>query len=80
MTSHHGGLQTHYDGISKRLMSMMETVSATIRHAGETGHSNELILTRFLQSFLPQKYSVSTGKVVAAKPRCFIRAPHLDCC
>ena len=58
-------MQRHYAGLSKRMVSEIETISEQMSHQGEKGRGNEAILVEFLRRLLPTRYTVSTGKVVA---------------
>lgn len=59
-------MNTHYAGLTSRMLSEITTISARMTHAGEKGRNNEQVLGAFLNDTLPRRYSVSTGKVVAA--------------
>ena len=59
-------MKKHYAGLSTRMLSEIDTISASISHVGEKGRNNEHVLSAFLNASLPKRYSVSTGKVVAA--------------
>jgi hypothetical protein len=48
------------------MRSEMHTVSAQMSHPGERGRNNEQVLATFLESHLPHRYTVSTGKVMSA--------------
>lgn len=56
----------YYKGLTERMLSEIRTVSGEINHAGEKGRNNEAVIRRFLSRHLPEKYTVSTGKVVSA--------------
>ena len=58
-------MQRHYAGITTRMLSEIESISSQMSHSGEKGRNNELVLAEFLKLHLPQRYSVSTGKIVA---------------
>jgi hypothetical protein len=58
-------MKRHYAGLTKQMLSEMETISDQMSHAGEKGRNNENILTVFLRRRLPKRYTVSTGKVIA---------------
>ncbi len=58
-------MQRHYDGLTKRMLGELESISSEMSHQGEKGRNNEAILTDFLKRLLPHRYAVSTGKVVA---------------
>jgi len=47
------------------MLSEIETISEEMSHAGEKGRNNEAILVEFLRRRLPNRCTVSTGKVVA---------------
>jgi hypothetical protein len=59
-------VKRHYEGISERMLSELRTISEEMSHAGEKGRNNEAILRNFLSRHLPTRFTVSTGKVVAA--------------
>ncbi len=54
----------HYDGLTARMLSEIETISERMSHQGEKGRNNEKILGEFLRCHLPTRYTVSTGKVI----------------
>lgn len=54
----------HYDGITDRMMSEIDSISERMSHQGEKGRNNEAILSEFLKHHLPTRYTVSTGKIV----------------
>ena len=56
----------YYKGLTDRMLSEIDSVSKEIEHAGEQGRNNEAVIRQFLSNHLPQKYTVSTGKVVSA--------------
>jgi hypothetical protein len=58
-------MQRHYAGITKRMLSEIESISDQMSHPGERGRNNEHVLAKFLRDHLPQRHSVSTGKAVA---------------
>ena len=47
------------------MLSELASISDQMSHSGEKGRNNELVLAEFLKLHLPQRYTVSTGKVVA---------------
>jgi hypothetical protein len=59
-------MKKHYQGITERMLSELESISNAMSHPGEKGKNNELVLLEFLRRHLPQRLSVSTGKVIAA--------------
>jgi hypothetical protein len=59
-------MHQYYNGLTDRMLSEIRTVSEEIEHAGEKGRNNEAVIRRFLSKHLPEKYTVSTGKVVSA--------------
>jgi len=59
-------MNTHYAGLTSRMLSEINTISDRMTHPGEKGRNNEHVLGAFLNETLPRRYSVSTGKVVAA--------------
>lgn len=59
-------MHQRYKGLTDRMLSEIRTVSEEVEHAGEKGRNNEAVIRRFLSKHLPEKYTVSTGKVVAA--------------
>lgn len=58
-------MKRYYTGITTRMLSEIETISDQMSHSGEKGRNNERVLAEFLRRHLPQRYTVSTGKVVA---------------
>lgn len=58
-------MHRYYSGLTSRMLSEIETISEEMSHAGEKGRNNEAILVEFLRRRLPNRYTVSTGKVVA---------------
>lgn len=58
-------MRRYYEGLSARMTSEIESISARMSHQGEKGRNNEQVLSEFLGRHLPSRYSVSTGKVVA---------------
>jgi len=59
-------MNRHYAGLTSRMLSEIDTISARMTHAGEKGRNNEQVLSAFLNENLPRRSSVSTDKVVAA--------------
>lgn len=59
-------MRRHYEGLTTRMLSEIDDISAEMSHPGERGRNNELVLAKFLRGHLPLRYTVSTGKVVAA--------------
>jgi hypothetical protein len=59
-------MRKHYTGLTSRMLSEIDTISGRMTHPGEKGRNNEAVLAAFLNDTLPRRYSVSTGKVVAA--------------
>jgi hypothetical protein len=59
-------MNKHYAGLTARMLSEIDTISDRMTHAGEKGRNNEHVLGAFLNENLPKRYSVSTGKVIAA--------------
>lgn len=59
-------MKKHYAGLTQRMLSEISTISERMSHAGEKGRNNEYVLSEFLNENLPKRYSVSTGKVLAA--------------
>jgi hypothetical protein len=59
-------MKKHYQGITERMLSELECISNAMSHPGEKGKNNELVLLDFFKRHLPQRLSVSTGKVIAA--------------
>src|SRR6266581_3662444 len=60
-------MRKHYEGLTNRMLSEIETISDRMSHAGEKGRNNELVLREFLERTLAKRYSVSTGKVVSVR-------------
>jgi hypothetical protein len=58
-------MKTWFRGVSRKLAAHVEDISAAIRHAGEQGASNERIITKFLNEYLPKRYAVGHGKILA---------------
>lgn len=58
-------MRKHYEGITNRMLSEIETISDQMSHAGEKGRNNEFVLREFLERNLAKRYTVSTGKVVS---------------
>jgi len=54
-----------YDGIAARMTAHMAAISKSFNNSGEQGASNERILARFLTDFLPRRYAVGRGKIIA---------------
>jgi hypothetical protein len=65
MTSNNS-MHQYYKGLTERMVSEIKTVSEEIAHAGEKGRNNEAVIREFLSRHLPERYKVSTGKVVSA--------------
>ena len=63
-TSSFGPMKRHYAGLTERMLSEIESISAQMSHQGEKGRNNEAIIAEFLNRHLPTRYTVSTGKVV----------------
>ena len=59
-------MRKYYIELSQQMRIEMNKMSDQIGHAGEKGRHNELVLTKFLQDYLPKKYALSTGFVVSA--------------
>lgn len=59
-------MKKHYQGITERMLSEIDCISNAMSHPGEKGRNNEMVLLEFLKRHLPQRLSVSTGKVIAA--------------
>jgi hypothetical protein len=59
-------MKKHYEGLTTRMLSEINSISDRMSHPGEKGRNNEHVLGAFLSDNLPKRYSVSTGKVVAA--------------
>jgi hypothetical protein len=59
-------MKQHYEGLTERMLSEIRTISGAMSHKGERGRNNELVLGQFLEQHLAQRYTVSTGKVIAA--------------
>lgn len=63
------GMQRHYAGLTSQMLAEIESISEQMHHQGEKGRNNELVLAEFLKQHLPSRYTVSSGKVVAAGGR-----------
>ncbi len=59
-------MNRYYAGLTSRMLSEISTISNRMTNPGEKGRNNEHVLGAFLNDTLPRRYSVSTGKVVAA--------------
>jgi len=60
-------LTRYYSGLAKKMSADIGDISREIGHAGETGRHNENVLKEFLRRHLPQRYAVTTGKVISSK-------------
>lgn len=60
-------LTRYYSGLAEQMNVEIEKISRQIEHAGETGRHNENVLKEFLKNHLPQRYAVTTGKVISSK-------------
>lgn len=56
----------YYQRFTEMMLAEVESISAAISHSGEKGRNNEQVLARFLAKYLPQRFSVDTGHVVAS--------------
>jgi hypothetical protein len=52
-------------GVSRKLKAHIEDISSNFGHYGEQGASNERVLEKFLKDYLPKRYSIGRGKVLA---------------
>lgn len=59
-------VKKYYQRFAAQMLSEVANISEAISHAGEKGRNNEQILAGFLKRYLPQRFSVDTGQVVAA--------------
>lgn len=59
-------VKKYYQRFAEQMLSEVANISEAISHAGEKGRNNEQILSDFLKRYLPQRFSVDTGQVVAA--------------
>ena len=59
-------VKKYYQRFSEKMLSEVGCISEAISHAGEKGRNNEQVLADFLRKYLPQRFSVDTGQVVAA--------------
>jgi hypothetical protein len=59
-------VKTYYQLFTNKMLSEAAGISEAISHAGEKGRNNEQVLAEFLRKYLPQRFSVDTGQVVAA--------------
>ena len=66
MKTLHKGMRQYYEGLTKRMLSELHDVSAQMSHQGEKGRNNEHVLVRYLRQHLPERYDLTTGKVVSA--------------
>lgn len=48
------------------MLSEVNSISEEFSHAGEKGRNNENVLAKFLKLYLPERFSVATGQVVAS--------------
>jgi uncharacterized protein YggU (UPF0235/DUF167 family) len=55
-----------YQQFTEKMLADVKNISAAISHPGEKGRNNEQVLAEFLKKYLPQRFSVDTGHVVAA--------------
>ena len=53
-----------FRGISQKMMQDFESISSQIHHSGSKGEVREAILKKFLEDYLPKKYSLSSGEVI----------------
>lgn len=58
-------MKKHYEGLTNRMLSEIQTISSQMSHPGEKGRNNEFVLREFLERNLAKRYTVSTGKVVS---------------
>lgn len=58
-------MKPFFRGVSKKLKAHIEDISSSFGHSGEQGASNERIFEKFLQDYLPGRYSVGRGKILA---------------
>ncbi|OYD99455.1 hypothetical protein CDG77_00755 [Nostoc sp. 'Peltigera membranacea cyanobiont' 213] len=58
-------MKPFFRGISKKLKVHIEDISSNFGHFGEQGASNERIFEQFLRDYLPGRYSVGRGKILA---------------
>jgi hypothetical protein len=59
-------VKKYYQHFAEKMLSEVASISEAISHAGEKGRNNEQVLVDFLKRYLPQRFSVDTGHVVAA--------------
>ena len=59
-------VKKYYQRLAEKMLSEVASISEAISHAGEKGRNNEQVLVDFLKRYLPQRFSVDTGHVVAA--------------
>jgi hypothetical protein len=55
----------YYQRFSEKMLAEVTSISEAISHAGEKGRNNEQVLAEFLRKYLPHRFSVDTGQVVA---------------
>lgn len=53
-----------FTGINRQLEAFASQISPVFQHCLEQGLANERILKRILKQYLPQKYSVTSGKIM----------------
>jgi len=56
-----------YSGIAQTMLVSFNQLQAEIPHAGERGKQRELTIKKFLEKYLPKKYSVGTGHRIDKK-------------
>jgi hypothetical protein len=54
----------YFEAVSKQMSAQVRAVSASLRHAGMKGASNEEIIRGFLRHYLPGRYALGQGKIV----------------
>lgn len=58
-------MKKFFQGISKKLNAHAEDITSSFGHKGEQGSSNERALIEFLEKYLPKRYAVGRGKILA---------------
>ncbi len=56
-----------YSGIAQNMLVNFNQIQAQIPHSGEKGKQRELTIRKFLEKYLPKKYSVGTGQIIDKK-------------
>ncbi len=59
-------MRSYYQRFTEAMLSEVENIADAVAHQGEKGRNNEQVLVRFLEKYLPKRYSIDTGHVVAS--------------